>query len=104
MNTEKLHLDYCKICNDFIAAFEEKQDIEFNYWVGDEVGGIASFAWQYFFNLSDIILDIITNQPKGKILDWQDEDLDFCMDKPFPTSINYKSYVIGLRLKNLKEE
>lgn len=104
MNTEKLHLDYCKICNDFIAAFEEKQEIKFDYWVGNEVGGIASFACQYFFNLSDIILDIITNQPKGKILSWQDEGVNFNIDKEFPTRINYKSYVRGLRIKDLKEE
>lgn len=104
MNTEKLHLDYCKICNDFIAAFEEKQDIEFDGWVANEVGCIASFALQYFFNLSDIILDLTTNQPKGKILSWQDECLDFNIDKAFPTSINYKFYTMGLRLKDLKGE
>lgn len=102
MNTEKLHLDYCKICNDFITLFEKKQDIEFDFWIGDEVGGLASFASHYFFNLSDIILDITTNQPKGKILKWQDEDLDYNMVVDFPSSITYKSYTMGLRLKDLE--
>jgi hypothetical protein len=66
------------------------------------VGGIASFACQYFFNLSDIILDLNTKQPKGNILDWQSEDVDFNMFNEKQQHINYKSYTMGLRHEQLK--
>lgn len=42
--------------------FCNKQNIICDGWVGDEVGGIASFACQYFFNLADIILDLKTKR------------------------------------------
>jgi hypothetical protein len=71
-------------------------------WVCDEVGGIASFACQYFFNLSDIILDLNTKQPKGNILNWQSEDVDFNMFNEKQQHINYKSYTMGLRHEQLK--
>ena len=101
MNLKKLHVDYCKICNDYILAFEKKQGIVSDGWVGDEVGGIASFACQYFFNLSDIILDLNTKQPKGLILNWQSEDVDFNMFNEKQQHINYKSYTMGLRHEQL---
>ena len=101
MNLKKLHVDYCKICNDYILAFEKKQGIVSDGWVGDEIGGIASFDCQYFFNLSDIILDLNTKQPKGNILDWQSSDVDFNMFNEKPQHINYKSYTMGLRHEQL---
>ena len=88
---------YEKACNDLIILFSEKQDLEFDGWMGDEVGGIAGFATQYFFNLSDIIHDLKTNQKKGLILDWQIEDVDFNLFNENPKRINYKSYAMGLR-------
>ena len=92
---------YEKACNDLITLFCEKQDLEFDLdfdgWVGNEVGGIASFASQYFFNLSDIIHDLKTNQKKGLILQWQIEDVEHNLGNENPKHINYKSYTMGLR-------
>lgn len=101
MSLKKLQKDYYNICNEYIDAFIKKQSISFDGWVGNEVGGIASFACQYFFNLSDIILDLNTKQPKGNILDWQSSDVDFNMFNEKPQHINYKSYTMGLRHEQL---
>ena len=104
MKLEKLHKDYCKVCNDYIIAFEKKQSILFDGWVGNEIGGIASFACQYFFDLHDIILDLNTKQPKGNILNWQSEDVDFNMLNEKQQHINYKSYTMGLRHNQLNKK
>jgi hypothetical protein len=88
---------YEKACNDLIILFCNKQDLEFDGFVGDEIGGTASFAESYFFNLSDIIHDLKTNQKKGLILDWQIEDVEHNLGNENPKHINYKSYTMGLR-------
>jgi len=92
------------VCNEWVQKFCNKQQIDFDGWVGDEIGGIASFACQYFFNLSDIILDLKTKQPKGQILDWQSDGVDFNMFNDNQQHINYKSYTMGLRYNQLKSE
>ena len=92
----KLKERYEKACNDYIAEFTKKQGLEFDGWVGDEVGGIASFIDQYFFNISDIVWDINSNQSKGLILQWQDD----CLESN-PKFINYFSYSRGLRFSDL---
>jgi len=97
MNLKQLHTEYCKICNMYIKAFEKKQDIISDGWVGDEIGGLASFDCQYFFNLSDIILDLNLNQPKGFILRWKSDGVDFNMFNENKQHINYKSYTMGWR-------
>lgn len=94
---EKVVKEYEEACNKLIEAFCEKQEIEFDGWIGDEVGGIAGFATQYFFNVSDIVFDLKTNQPKGLILSWQNDDVDFNMFNSEPKHINYQSYARGLR-------
>jgi hypothetical protein len=95
---------YETICMEWVQIFCKKQDLEFDGWVGNEVGGIAIFATQYFFNLSDIILDINTKQPKCLILRWQDDGVIFNMFKETTKYINYKSYTMGLRYDQLTEQ
>ena len=100
---QELNRQYEFVCNEWVQKFCNKQQIDFDGWVGDEIGGIASFACQYFFNLSDIILDLKTKQPKGNILNWQSEDVDFNMFNENQKHINYKSYTMGLRHEQLKD-
>ena len=88
---EQIIINYENACNILVAEFEKKQEIDFDGWVGDEIGEIALFSGEYFFNLSDIVLDLKTNQPKGLILKWFNESIDF------HHYINYKSYKMGLR-------
>ena len=101
---QELNRQYEFVCNEWIQKFCNKQQIDFDGWVGDEIGGIASFVCQYFFNLSDIILDLKTKQPKGQILDWQSDGVDFNMFNDNQQHINYKSYTMGLRYNQLKSE
>lgn len=98
---QELKRQYEFVCNELVQKFSNKQEIEFDGWVGDEVGGIASFSCQYFFNLSDIILDLTTKQPKGLIMEWQNEEVDFNMFNENQNYINYKSYTMGLRHNQL---
>lgn len=92
---------YEAACMDYIDAFCKKQNLEFDGWVGDEIGQVAGFSSQYYFNLSDIIYDIDTEQLKGNILSWQDESINFNSQLSKPKIINYKSYCIGLRYEDL---
>lgn len=95
---KKLKQIYEKACNDYVAIFIEKQEMDFDFWVGQEVGGIASCG-DFFFNFSDIAYDINTNQPKGLIIDWYYDNLGN-QDK----MINYCSYTKGLRISDIKQK
>ena len=100
MKNLKEQYEFC--CNEYVRLFSEKQDISFDYWIADEVGGIAVFIDQYFFNLSDIILDIETGQPKGLILKFQDDSVDYTCENKNNKPINYKAYTMGLRYEHLQ--
>lgn len=88
---------YEDVCNEYIRRFCEKQDIEFDGWVGNEVGGIGEFISQYFFTMDDITLDMNTNQPTGLILDWQSDGVDYHIANGTTKRVNYKSYTMGFR-------
>jgi hypothetical protein len=103
LNLKKLKNQYDNVCNEYVRRFCEKQKIDFDGWIGDEAGGIASFICQYFFNMSDIILDITTNQPAGFILDWQSDGVDYNLLKDKTEYINYNSYIMGLRYSDLSK-
>ena len=98
---KELNKQYEFVCNEWVQKFCNKQLIDFDGWVSNEVGGIASFSCQYFFSLSDIILDINTKQPKGLIFQWQSDGVDFNLSNKVPQNINYKSYTMGLRYEQL---
>ena len=94
----QLKKEYEAICNEYIEMFCKKQDMIFYGWVAGQIGGVA-YTSDFFFNFSDIMLDINTNQKKGFILDWYDDILDMAMAGK--TIINYVSYIKGLRLKDI---
>jgi hypothetical protein len=102
--TTKLLNNYDSNCNELINAFIYKQELDFDGWIGDNIGEVASFSSEYFFNLSDIIIDLKTNQPKGLILEWQNNSTEFNLEKKKQEYINYKSYTMGLRYNMLKEK
>jgi hypothetical protein len=81
------HYEY--YCEQIVSKFAIKQEIEFDGWVSDEVGGLAAFCGhQYFFNMYEIVRDLKTNQPSGLILDWHNENLEAS------PRINYFSYTL----------
>jgi len=93
-----LSSNYKAACVAYIRAFEKKQGMEFFGWIGDYVGELADFSG-WVFNLSDIIHDIDTKQPKGNIIAWYDA----CIDNA-PQRINYSSWCMGLRFEQLTKE
>lgn len=93
---KNLKAKYERIVDAYIKEFEKKQEVELEYWVGDEVGGICSFGDVLFFSFDDIRLDIDTNQPKGQIIDWLYDTMEHNGDR-----MNYKSWSMGLRYSDI---
>jgi hypothetical protein len=91
---EQLKKKYESACQEYVDMFCEKQEMEFIGWVGNEVGGIVTVS-DFYFNFSDIVLDINTEQPKNAIIDWYYDNLEVFQ------IINYKSYTMGLRVSDL---
>lgn len=92
---------YKDVCNEYVRLFCKKQGLDFDGWVGNEVGGIAAFSSQYFFGINDIVLDIDTDQKKYLILEWQSDVVEHNMFSANIQNINYKSYTMGLRYEHL---
>ena len=88
---------YHAICKEIVEKFSEKQNLDFDFWVGDDIGGVASFSCSYFFSLQDMVLDLETQQIPGFIIQWQEESTDFNLMKEDPIFINYISYIGGMR-------
>ena len=93
-----LKTEYERICNAYIEEFTAKQGYEFDYWVGNEVGGIASFIEQYYFSMADIAYDLHNECKEGLIFEWQ----DYCIDNDNQWS--YRQYVLGFRKRHKKIE
>ncbi len=97
MANPKLKLRYESSCNAYIDVFCAKQEMDFNGWIGDEVGGIAECN-DFYFDFHAIVKDIDTAQPKGLIIDWYYDNLEA------ERFINYDSYIRGLRVSGLPVE
>jgi hypothetical protein len=80
---------YEAACNNLIKAFAEKQGLEFDYFIGSFKNGWASFNETYQFQLSDIILDLNSEQSAGFIMKW------FNSDEHYEHRINYNSYILA---------
>ena len=91
-----LKKQYEYVCNEYAERFSRKQGMVFDGWVANSAGGVA-YCNDFFFNFSDIALDMNSRQPKVAIIDWYygNEDGKF---------INYYSYTKGLRIKDIKED
>jgi hypothetical protein len=85
---------YENIVEQYIKKFTNKHGYEFSYWCGPDVGGIACFIDQYFFNLEDIMYDVNNEVKKGMIFQWQDDQVEYGDEN---TAINFQSYVMGMR-------
>lgn len=91
MNIKDIKYRYEKACSDYIDLFCKKHDVEFHFWVSDDIGGVACIGYDLFFSFTDIVFDINTQKPKNKILEWQDHN---------DTSeyyISYRAYCDGAR-------
>jgi len=93
-----LKTEYERICNAYIDEFVKKQGYEFDYWVSGQIGGVASFIEQYYFNMDDITYDMNNNKSKGKIFSWQDYNIKN------DTQWTYSQYCKGLRKRHKQIE
>lgn len=89
----KLKEQYKFVCEQYLQKFINKHNYEFTGWIGDEVGGIAVFIEQYFFNMDDIIYDVNNKLPKDMVFRWQDDNLEAGYD----SMINLHAYSKGMR-------
>ena len=96
MKISELKQQYELVCNGYVKKFCEKQDMEFEGWVGDITGGVACCN-DFYFKFQDIVWDINSKQPKGAIVNWYYENLEIP-----EKSINYYSYTKGLRVSQLR--
>ncbi len=96
---EILNSTYQAACMAYVVAFCKKQGLEFDYWIGEQSCDIAVMS-DYYFNLSAIIYDIQTNQPKGLIMEWQNKEIEYSMAGG-EKHISYQSYSMGLRYEDI---
>ena len=96
MKIEALKKEYEILCNRYIEIFCKKHGIEFDFWIGDTIADVGCFNGDYFFNFSEIVLDIHSRQPKGFILEWHNYNDN---DKNY---ISYDAYIKGIRHENIK--
>lgn len=87
---DRLKQNYELACDAYITAFVYKHGYEFTGWVADQVGGIAEFIEQYFFNMEDIRYDIDNKLPKDKIFEWQDYGIEQQLSNK--TAVNLKNF------------
>jgi len=95
MEIEELNKVYESTCNRYVQIFCEKQDMSFEGWVGNQIGGVVCCSDMYF-NIDDIVTDVNLKQPKGQIVDWYYDNIG----NP-KKSINYFSYTKGLRIADI---
>jgi hypothetical protein len=88
----ELKKEYELICSKYINVFCKKQDLDFNGWAAENIGGIA-ICGDFYFNFQDIVLDINSKQPNGLIIEWYYNKID-----NEGRIINYYSYTKGGRL------
>jgi hypothetical protein len=98
MKIPKLIAKYEKVVTEIVKQFivkncgvSYKESIDYiEFWVADRIGGYVEIA-DRVINFDDILYDMETEQPKGKLFKWY----DYCVENE--SSINYESYCMGAR-------
>ena len=93
--------EYDRICNELVEIFTKKHNLEFDYWVSNEVGGIASFSQYYLFCFEEIVFDLKNNAPQGLIVQWYNETVKYITESGNNTKINFGAYKMGFRYEHL---
>ena len=83
-------------CLAYVFQFETKHSIEFDGWVGNEVGELASFN-EMFVNFRDLKFDIDSNLPEHIFAEWYYDCLDKGVAKPL------KQYYIELQIASQRK-
>lgn len=90
-DAEKIKKEYSEICKEYVSLFAKKHSLEniddsSDFWVGDNVGGIATLG-DLFVNFDDIRYDIDNDVPKEKFLKWYSRDQEL-----YSLSLKYMNY------------
>ena len=95
---ELLQLRYLQVLDEYIELFEEKEELQFNGFIGRQFGGVCEFA-DMLFDFLDIKYCIDNNLPKGMIIQWYDHNLEYNQDKEPGQicNINLHAYSKGKR-------
>lgn len=96
--TNQIIEKYEHTCMQIIEAFCKKQELDFEYWLANKVGGAGSFG-DFIFKFSDIVHDLKSDQPKGFIIEWYSHDFEANQDLTHDKRnfINYENYCLGER-------
>ena len=82
---------YEKAVKNYTDLFITKHDLpEIEFWVGGEIGGIVLIG-DYYFNFSDIKIDIDQNIEEKTLFEWY----DFAVEKE--STVSYRSWIKGYR-------
>ena len=71
-SSKQLKLNLEEAINAYVADFCLKHDVEFEGWIGN-VSGEKGLFNDYYFDFSDIRLDIDTKQSENTIFEWYDD-------------------------------
>lgn len=75
----------------YVDLFCIKHALEFDYWVSDLTGTVASFSSSYFFNFENIRLDLEKGVNKSLIMQWYDEMLEISQSEEY--TLNYYTFL-----------
>jgi len=92
----KLQDEYEKIVRKYVRTFCKKEDVEFDWWVADRIGGVGSFG-DLFLDFDTIRLNIEEKRPKGEIFDWYWATVETGIN------VNYSSWCMGYRPRTIKQ-
>jgi len=101
---ELLQLRYLQVLDEYIELFEEKEELQFNGFIGRQFGGVCEFS-DMLFDFLDIKYSIDNNLPKGMIIQWYDHNIQYNIDKEPGQicNINLHAYSKGIRHEKEKE-
>ena len=75
---------------EYVSLFENKHNLQFDFWVSTEPGTIGCFG-DYYIDFSTIRYDLEAELPENLFIEWYDITLaSHTREEPY---INYKSYV-----------
>jgi len=84
---EKLKSDFETAVMNYVEFFIIKQQCDFEYWVGQEIGGMGVFG-DYVFGFENIRYDVDNEIEQGLIYKYQEYYIE-----TEDTGMNYKSFL-----------
>jgi len=80
---------FINVVNTYIAAMEKMTDYDLEYWVADDIGGVAVFADFYFFSFDDIRLFVDHKREADDIFRWHECTAEH------GAFMNYSTWIMG---------